>query len=93
MQVLQQINLRIISTAIPTRSLTIKTSTNPESCHMSNFIRQNEVNMANEILEVQQPLLKSSNEMDNLRCITNSAHSLVTRITVMGTSFLAREIK
>ena len=31
---------------------------------MSNFIRQNEVNMANEPLKVQQPLLESSSEMD-----------------------------
>ena len=30
----------------------IKTSTNPEGCHMSNFIGQNEVNMANEPLKV-----------------------------------------
>ena len=31
---------------------------------MSNFIRQNEVNKANELLKVQQPLLESSSEMD-----------------------------
>ena len=30
----------------------IKTSINPEGCHMSNFIGQNEVNMANEPLKV-----------------------------------------
>ena len=46
----------------------INTSTNPEGCHMSNFIHQNEVNMANELLKVQQPLLESSSEMDKLRC-------------------------
>ena len=41
------------------------TSTSPADCrHMSNFIRQNEVNMINEPLKVQQLLLKSSSEMD-----------------------------
>ena len=45
---------------------------------MSNFIRQNEVNEANELLKVQQPHLESSSEMDKLRCITNTAHSSVT---------------
>ena len=54
---------------------------------MSNSIRQNEVNMVNELLNVQQPLLESSNEMDKLRCITNTAHSPVTKTTVMGTNF------
>ena len=44
---------------------------------MSNFIRQNEVNKANELLKVQQPLLESPSEMDKLRCITNTAHSLL----------------
>ena len=33
---------------------------------MSNFICQNEVNMANEPLKVEQPLLESSNEMHKL---------------------------
>ena len=42
---------------------------------MSNFIRQNEVNEANELLKVQKSLLESSSEMDKLRCITNTAHS------------------
>ena len=42
----------------------INTSTDPEGCHMSNFICQNEVNMANEPLEVEQPLLQSSSEID-----------------------------
>ena len=65
----------------------INTSTNPEGCHMSNFIRQNEVNKANELLKVQQPLLESSSEMDKLRCITDTAHSPVTKTTVMGTNF------
>ena len=42
----------------------INTSSNPEGCHMSNFICQNKVNMANEPLKVQQPLVESSSEMD-----------------------------
>ena len=58
---------------------------------MSNFIRQNEVNKANELLKVQQPLLESSSEMDKLRCITNTAHFPVTKTTVMGTNFPSRE--
>ena len=33
---------------------------------MSNFIRQNEVNLANEPLTVGKPLLESSSEMDKL---------------------------
>ena len=56
---------------------------------MSNFIRQNEISMANELLKVQQPLLESSSEMDKLRCITNT--SPVTKTTVMGTNFPSRE--
>ena len=51
---------------------------------MSHFIRQNEVNKANELLKVQQPLLESSSGMGKLRCITNTAHSPVTKTTVMG---------
>ena len=65
----------------------INTSTNPEGCHKSNFIRQNEVNMAKDPFKVQQPILESSSEMDKLQCITNAAHSLVTITTVMGTIF------
>ena len=49
---------------------------------MSNFIRRNDVNKANELLKVQQPLLESSSEMDKLRCITNTADSPVTITTV-----------
>ena len=59
---------------------------------MSNFIRQNEVNEVNELLKVQQSLLESSSEMDKLPCITNMAHSPVTKTTVMGTNFPSREI-
>ena len=47
--------------------------------------------MANEPLKVQQPHLECSSEMDKLRCITNTALSPVTKITVMGTNFLSRE--
>ena len=36
----------------------ITASTNPECCHMSNFICLNEVNMANKPLKVQQLLLE-----------------------------------
>ena len=39
---------------------------------MSNFIRQNEVNEASELLKIQQPHLESSSEMDKLRCTTNT---------------------
>ena len=35
---------------------------------MSNFTRQNEVNKAKKLLNVQQPLLESSSEMDKSRC-------------------------
>ena len=70
----------------------INTSTNPEGCHMSHFIRQNEVNMANEPLKVEKPLLESSSEMDKLQCITNTEHSPDTKITVMETSVPAQEI-
>ena len=44
----------------------INTSATPEGCHMSNFICQNEVNMANEPLKVEQPLLQSSSEIYKL---------------------------
>ena len=47
--------------------------------------------LVNELLRVQQPLLESSSEMDELPCITNTAHSPVTKITVMGTNFLSQE--
>ena len=69
----------------------INTSTNPECCHMSNFIGQNEVNMANEPLKVLQPLLESSSEMYKLPCFTKTALSPVTKITVMETNFPSQE--
>ena len=58
---------------------------------MSNFICQNEVNMANEPLKVQQQLLESSSEMDKLPRFTKTAVSPVTKITLTGTSFPAQE--
>ena len=36
----------------------INTSTNPDGSHMYNYIRQIEVNMADEPLKVEQPLLE-----------------------------------
>ena len=42
----------------------INASSNPDGGHMSNYIRQNEVNMANEPLKVEQPPRESSSEMD-----------------------------
>ena len=54
---------------------------------MSNFICQNEVNMVDEPLEVEKPVLECSSEMDELRCITDTALSPVTKIIVMGTNF------
>ena len=58
---------------------------------MSNFIRQNEVNIANEPLKVEKPLLESSSGMDKLQCITNTEQSPDTKITVMGTKFPTHE--
>ena len=58
---------------------------------MSNFIRKNEVNMANEPLKVEKPLLESSSEMDKLQCTTNTEHSPGTKIAVMGTRFPDQE--
>ena len=60
---------------------------------MPNFIRQNEVNMANEPLKVGKPLLESSSEMDKFQCITNTEHSPDTKITVMGRRFPAQEFQ
>ena len=54
------------------KQLFINTSTNPDGCHMSNFIGQNEVSMANEPLKVQQSLLESSSEMDKQFLLTIS---------------------
>ena len=42
---------------------------------MPNFISQIVVIMENAPRKVEQPLLKSSSEMDELRCITNSLSS------------------
>ena len=58
---------------------------------MSNFICQNEVNMVNETLKVEKPVLECSSEMDKLRCITDTTLSQDTKIIVMGTNFPSRE--
>ena len=59
---------------------------------MSNYIRQIEVNMANEPLKVEQPLHESSSEMDLLPCKTNTEYSPDTKITAMGTNFPAQDL-
>ena len=64
------------------------TSTNPDGSHMYNYIRQIEVNIANEPLKVEQQLLESSSEIDKLPCKTYTKHSPDTKITLMGTVFL-----
>ena len=64
----------------------INTLTNPKGCHMSNFICQNDVNMANEPLKVEQPLLESSSEIDKFG-MTCTKYSPDTKITVMGSIF------
>ena len=69
----------------------VNTSTKPEGCNLSNFICKYGFRMANEPLRVQQPLLECSSEVDKIRCITNTAHSPVTKITVMGTNFPSSE--
>ena len=56
---------------------------NTDGGHMSNYIRQNEVNVANEPLKVEKPLLGSSGEMDKLPCVTNTEHSPDTKNTVI----------
>ena len=67
------------------------TSTNPDGSHVYNYIRQIEVNIANEPLKVEQQLLESSSEIDKLPCKTYTKHSPDTKITLMGTSFPAQE--
>ena len=42
--------------------LFINTSTNPDGGHMSHYIRQIKVNMANDHLKAEQPLRESSSE-------------------------------
>ena len=58
---------------------------------MYNYIRQIEVNIANEPLKVEQQLLESSIEINKLPCETYTKHSPDTKITLMGTSFPAQE--
>ena len=61
----------------------INTSLNPDSGHKSNFIRRNEVIIANQPLKVQyQQFLGCSSGTDTLPCISNTEHSSVTRITM-----------
>ena len=57
---------------------------------MSNYIRQNEVNTADEPLKVEKPLLESSSEIDKLM---HDEYQIFPRhqITVLGTSFPAQE--
>ena len=50
---------------------------------MSNYIRRNEINEANEPLKIEKPLLESSSEMNKLPCIANTKHYADTKITVM----------
>ena len=69
----------------------INTSTNPDGSHMYNYIRQIEVNIANERLKVEQQLLESSTEIDKLPCKTYTKHSPDTKITLMGTGFPAQD--
>ena len=69
----------------------IKTSTNLKSGHMSDYIHQNYVNVSNEPIKVEQPILESSSEMDNFPCITITEHSADTKITIMRTNSSARE--
>ena len=73
------------------QQLFINLSTNPDSRHMFNFIRQNEINMANEPVKVEHPLLESSSEMDKLPCLASTEHSPDTKIIVIGTSIPAQE--
>ena len=58
---------------------------------MSNFICQNEVNMVNEPLKVEKPVLECSSEMDNLRCIIDTALSPLSKLLVMVTNCPSRE--
>ena len=58
---------------------------------MSKFFCQNEVNMVNEPLKVEKPVVESSSEMDKLRCITDTALSPVTKIIFMGTNFPSQD--
>ena len=71
----------------------INTSTNPDGSHMYNYIRQIEVNIANEPLKVEQQILESSSEIDKLPCKTYTKHSPDTGITLMGTVFLLKNFE
>ena len=58
---------------------------------MYNYIRQIEVNLANEPFKVEQQLLESSSEIEKLPCKTYTKHSPDTKLTLMGTSFPAQK--
>ena len=58
---------------------------------MSNFIRQNKVNVADELLKVEQPLLGSSSKINEIPCSPNTKHFPDTTITVFGTRFPSQE--
>ena len=58
---------------------------------MSNFIHQNKVNVADEPLKLQQPLLESSSEINELPCSPNTKHFPDTKTTMLGTSFPSQE--
>ena len=60
---------------------------------MSNFIRQNEANMANELLKVQQPLLESSSEMDKLRCAQSRKDRKPGLLAFLDVGFLVKNYK
>ena len=48
---------------------------------MSNFIRHNEVNMANEPPKYQQQLLERSSGIEKFPCLNENEHSSDTEIT------------
>ena len=70
-------NNNTLSTHLPTQKVA--------TCQILDM-PQNEVNMVNEPLKVEKPVLECSSEMDKLRCITDTALSPVTKIIVMGTN-------
>ena len=53
---------------------------------MSNYIRQNEVNMADEPFKVKEPLLESSSEIDKL---VYDQYQIFPRHQKMGINFPA----
>ena len=55
-------------------------TTQPDGDLMSNYIRQNEINTANQPPQVELPLLESSCGMDKLPCITDTEDSPETKL-------------